>query len=124
MLQPLPIPTNPFDTITMDFITELPLSNGYDAILVVVDKLTKYGLFIPSHGSDTAKDTAQLLFHHVIAHYGIPVQIISDRDRLWTGTFWREVCQCLQIKYLLSTAYHPQTDGQTENLNQTLEIAL
>lgn len=124
LLQPLPIPSEPFETITMDFITELPESKGYDSITVIVDKLTKYGLFIPTHTSNTAVDTARLVFQHVIAHYGIPREIVSDRDRMWSGEFWKEVCSYLDLKRLLSTAYHPQTDGQTENLNQTLEIAL
>ena len=123
-LQPLPIPNQPFETITMDFITELPESNSFDAILVVIDKLTKYGIFIPVHTNDTAPDTARVIYREIIAHYGIPREIVSDRDRVWSGQFWKEVCSYMNIKRLLSTAYHPQTDGQTENLNQTLEIAL
>ena len=123
-LQPLPISSEPFETITMDFISELPDSKGFDAILVVIDKLTKYAHFFLAHTSDTAPDTARLLFQSIIAHYGIPREIDSDRDRVWTGQFWKEVCTYLGIKRLLSTSYHPQTDGQTENLNQTLEIAL
>ena len=124
LLQPLPIPQDPFETITMDFITEIPQSNSYDAILVIVDKLTKYGLFIPVHTTDTAVDTARVVFNNVIAHYGVPREIVSDWDRMWSGEFWKEVCLYLDIKRLMATAYHPQTDGQTENLNQTLEIAL
>ena len=80
MLQPLPIPGEPYETITMDFITELPNSNGYDAILVIVDKLSKYGLFIPVHSTNTAVETGRMVFQHVITHYGIPRQIFSDRN--------------------------------------------
>lgn len=123
-LQPLPIPDRPFDVITMDFITELPQSEGYDAILVVVDKLTKYGLFLPVHTTDNTKETALIIFKKVVIHFGLPIQIVSDRDRSWTGVFWTEVCSKLGIQCLLSTAYHPQTDGQTEILNQLLEISL
>ena len=108
----------------MDFITELPLSNGYDAILVIKDKLTKYGLFIPVHTTDTAVDTAQVVFNNVIAHYGVPREIVSDCDRMWSGEFWKDVCLYLYFKRLMATTYHPQTEGQMENLNQTLEIAL
>ena len=108
----------------MDFITELTQSNGYDAILVIVDKLTKYGLFIPVHTTDTAVDTARVVFNNVIAHYGVPRKIVSDLDRMWSGEFWKEVCLYLDIKRLMATTYHPQTEGQMENLNQTLEIAL
>ena len=81
LLQPLPIPADPFEVITMDFFTELPESDQFNAILVVVDKLTKYGHFIPTHSTATAKETAQLVFQHIIAHYGLPRQFISDRDR-------------------------------------------
>ena len=108
LLHPLPIPSEPFETITMDFITELPASRGFDAILVVVDKLTKYGNFIPVHSSDTAPDTAKVLYQHIITQYGIPREIVSDRDRVWSGQFWKEVCSFLGIKRLLSTAYHPR----------------
>ena len=113
LLQPLPIPNGPFEVITMDFITELPPSNSFDSILVIVDKLTKYGHFIPMQVTNSAKDVAHLVFSHIISHYGLPLQVISDRDHLWTGLFWKEICSHLQVKHLLSTAYHPQTDGQT-----------
>ena len=76
------IPSEPFETITMDFITELPNSDGYDAILVIIDKLTKYGMFIPVHTVDTAAETAQVVFQQVVAHYGIPREIVSDRDNM------------------------------------------
>lgn len=108
----------------MDFIPELPVSEGYDNVLVVVDKLTKYGLFIPCQTSINEKETAQLIFKHVICEYGIPRQIISDRDIRWRGDFWKETCRLLGTERALTTAYHPQADGQTEVLNQGLEIAL
>ena len=92
LLQPLPIPNGPFEVITMDFITELPPSKSYDAILVIVDKLTKYGHFIPMQNTSSAKDMAHLVFSQIISHYGLPLQIISDHDRLWTGLFWKEIC--------------------------------
>ena len=76
------------------------------------------------HTTDNAEAVAQLVFQHIISHYGLPCQIISDRDRLWSGIFWQEICSFLGVKHLLSTAYHPQTDGQTENLSQTLEISI
>ena len=82
---------------------------------------SRRGLFIPTRGNDTAQDTARLIYQNVIAHYGIPREIVSNRDRLWSGAFWTEVCKYLDVKRLLSTAYHPQTDGQTERFNQELE---
>jgi len=108
----------------MDFIPELPESDGYDNILVIVDKLTKYAIFIPTTTTITEKGTAELFFRHVIAQYGIPRQVISDRDTRWKGEFWKEICDRMGMKRALTTAYHPQADGQTEIMNQTLEISL
>jgi hypothetical protein len=124
LLQPIPIPTQPFEVVTMDFIPELPESNGYDNILVIVDKLTKYALFIPTTTRLTEVGAAQLFFDNVITHYGIPHQVITDRDTRWKGDFWGEICRLLGTKRALTTAYHPQADGQTEIMNQGLEISL
>ncbi len=124
LLQPIPIPNRPFEVITLDFIPELPESNGFDNILVVVDKLTKYGIFIPTTTTINEIETANLVFKHIICDYGLPRQIISDRDAKWTGKFWEEVCEEMKIKRALTTAHHPQADGQTEILNQTIEIAI
>ena len=124
LLRSLPIPSRPFETISMDFIPELPKSGSFDNILVVVDKLTKYGIFVPTSTSITAADAAKLFFENVVAHYGPPKQVISDRDKVWSGEFWKHVTSFFGTQRLLATAYHPQTDGQTEILNQVLEIAL
>lgn len=124
LLQPIPIPTRPFEVVSMDFIPELPESNGNDNILVIVDKLTKYAIFIPTVTTLTETATAKLFFHHIIAQFGIPRQIISDRDTRWRGDFWKEVCRLMGMNRALTTSYHPQADGQTEVLNQTLEIQL
>lgn len=91
---------------------------------MIVDKLTKYAIFIPTTVKIGEKDTAQLFFEHVIAEYGIPRQVITDRDSRWRGEFWKEVCQLMGMKRSLTTAYHPQADGQTEVMNQGLEISL
>ena len=72
-------------------------------------------MFIPVHTVDTAAETARVIFQQVVAHYGVPREIVSDRDRVWSGEFWKEVCSYLDIKRRLATAYHPQRDGQTEN---------
>ena len=124
MLQPLPIPEKPFEVVTMDFITELPESNGYDTILVIVDKLTKYAIFIPTNSTVDEVGTAKLIFEHVITKFGIPRQFVSDRDTRWTSTFWKELCKQLGTKRSLTTAYHSQADGQTEVMNQVLETTL
>jgi hypothetical protein len=106
----------------MDFIPELPDSDGFDNILVIVDKLTKYGIFIPCSIKISDVETAQLFFKHVVAHFGLPRQVITDRDTRWRNEFWGEICQLMGMKRALTTAYHPQADGQTEILNQLLEI--
>src|ERR1700683_135315 len=91
LLQPIPIPTQPFEVVSMDFIPELPLYDGFDNIFVIVDKLTKYAIFIPTTTTIGEKETAELFFHHVISKFGIPRQVISDRDTWWWGNFWKEI---------------------------------
>ncbi|KAF7366187.1 TY3B-TY3B protein [Mycena venus] len=124
LLQPIPIPSRPFEVVSFDFIPELPDSDGFDNILVIVDKLTKYGIFIPCSTKISELETAQLFFKHVVTHFGLTRQVISDRDTRWRNDFWAEICRLMGMKRALTTAYHPQADGQTEILNQTLEIAL
>jgi hypothetical protein len=108
----------------MDFISKLPLSSKFDNILVIVDKLTEYTIFIPTTISVTEVETAKLFFHHFISKFGIPRQAIMDRDARWKGEFWKEICKRMGVVRSLTTAYHPQADDQTEVLNQCLEIFL
>ena len=124
LLQLIPIPSQLFEVVTMDFIPELPLSNGFDNILVIVDKLTKYAIFIPTTVKINEVETARLFFKHVITKFGIPRQIISDRDTRWRGDFWKEICRLIGMKRSLTTSYHPQADRQTEVMNQGLEISI
>lgn len=124
LLQPIPIPSCPFEVVTMDFIPELPSSEGFNNVLIIVDKLTKYGIFIPCTTEITEDETARLFFKHVITHFGIPRQVITDCDTRWRNDFWREICRLMGMQRSLTTSYHPQADGQTEVLNQSLEIAL
>ncbi len=124
LLQPIPIPTRPFEVVSIDFIPELPNSSGYDNILVIIDKLTKFATFVPCTTEIMDNTTAALFFKHVISKFGIPSQVITDRDSRWRHGFWKEVCKLMGMKRALTTAHHPQADGQTEVLNQGLEIAL
>ncbi|KAI6789405.1 hypothetical protein KC331_g215 [Hortaea werneckii] len=123
-------PEQPWDEITMDFITKLPGSveeptgNRYDSIFVVVDRLTKYTHFIPYNEEFTVESLAKIFIDRIIRHHGIPKSIISDRDKLFTSAFWKTLVATLGIKLKLSTAFHPTTDGQTERMNQTLEVYL
>jgi hypothetical protein len=124
LLQPISIPSQPFKVVSMDFIPELPLSNGFNNILIIVDKLTKYTIFIPTTTTITEVGTVELFFHHIISKFGIPRQVITDRDIRWRGEFWKEICNKMGITRSLTTTYHPQADRQTEVLNQSLEISL
>src|SRR5467141_680408 len=105
----------------MDFIEGLPLSQGHDTILVVVCRLTKMALFIPTFRDIDAEDLAHIFLSQVFAKHGTPTDIVSDRGKHFISRFWRSLCQLLGIKANLSTAYHPETDGQTERVNQILE---
>ncbi|KAG5719025.1 hypothetical protein E4T56_gene20411 [Termitomyces sp. T112] len=121
LLKPLPDGRRPWSSISMDHIVELPDSEGFDAILVVVCRLTKQALFIPCHTTDTALDFAKLFLKHVFSKHGLPDDIVSDHRPLFVSHFWQSLCKALEIKTSLSTAYHPETNGQTKHVNQTLE---
>jgi transposase InsO family protein len=125
LLQPLEIPDQRWTTVTMDFIVQLPRTpRGFDAITVFVDKLTKQVHFVASKTTDTATDVARIFFDNIFRLHGMPTSIISDRDTKFTSHFWKELHRLMDVKLAMSTAFHPQTDGQTERANQTLEIML
>ena len=120
-LMPLPIATGPWKSISMDFIVKLPISEGFDSILVVVDRFSKMCHLIPCNERIDAPQTANLLLRNVFKHHGLPMDVISDRGPQFTSKFWSSICEQMGILRKLSTAAHPQTDGQTERTNQTLE---
>ena len=120
-LKQLTIPDRKWSHLTMDHIEQLPLSNEYDAILVIVDRMTKQAIFIPCKTSDTTSDLAKHFVNHVFSKHGVPFSITSDRGKLFISQVWQSICAMLDIKSALSTAYHPETDGQTERVNQILE---
>ena len=130
LLQPLPVPPRPWHSISMDFITKLPASKDthtgvtYDAILVIVDRLTKYGIFIPYEESTNADTFADLLEERVFNTYGWPEEIVSDRGQPFASHYWKTRAAQNGTKLKLSTAYHKETNGQTERVNQTLETYL
>jgi hypothetical protein len=125
LLQPLPVPENRWEDITMDYIVQLPATpRGYDAILVVVDRMTKCAHFIPTTTNVTAAGTARLFVDNIFRLHGLPKSIVHDRDPRFVGKFWRSLFDLLGVKLRPSTAFHPQTDGQTERTNRTLEQML
>jgi len=105
----------------MNFITALPTSNGKDALWVIIDRLTKMGHFVACHGTMNPEDLADHFLQQIIRSHGLPSSIISDRGSLFTSDFWKQVTEVLGISHNLSTAFYPQTDGQTERANATLE---
>ncbi|KAJ9511611.1 hypothetical protein QJQ45_007360 [Haematococcus lacustris] len=125
LLQPLPIPNRNWQHVSMDFIGPLPpTSHGYDMIVTVVDKLSKMLHLIPTTATATAPDIAKLFFDHVFKHHGLPEAIVSDRDPKFTSDFWTSLFHLTGTRLLMSSAYHPQTDGQSERANRTVEDML
>ncbi|GJS97105.1 putative reverse transcriptase domain-containing protein [Tanacetum coccineum] len=109
----------------MDFVTKLPKSSqGYDTIWVIVDRLTKSAIFIPMKETDPLEKLARMYLKEVVTRHGIPVSIICDRDPRFASNFWRSLQKALGTSLDMSTAYHPQTDGQSERTIQTLEDML
>lgn len=125
LLQPLPIPNIPWDSVSMDFITGLPVTpREHDAILVVVDRLTKMTHIIPTTTTVDAMGTARLFVDNVWKHHGVPLSVVSDRGSVFVGTFFTELLKILGTQHKRSSAFHPQTDGQTERVNKVLEDML
>ncbi|WVZ81602.1 hypothetical protein U9M48_028957, partial [Paspalum notatum var. saurae] len=122
--QPLPVPDTAWQVISMDFVEGLPLSGRADCILVVVDFFTKYTHFIPLHHPYTAPSVAQQFLHHVYRLHGLPATIVTDWDKIFTSHFWRELFRLAGVNLNMTFSYHPQSDGQTERLNQTMETYL
>ncbi|GJR01770.1 putative reverse transcriptase domain-containing protein [Tanacetum coccineum] len=119
------IPEWKWDNITMDFITKLPRSSqGFDTIWVIVDRLTKSAHFLPIRENDPLDKLARLYLNRIVARHGIPASIICDRDGRFTSNFWRSFQKALGTDISMSTAYHPETDGQSERTIQTLEDML
>jgi hypothetical protein len=125
LLQPLELPYAPWRSIAMDFITNLPESTGCDQLWVVVDRFTKMAHFIPlQKDGKITTDLAKIFAKEIWKLHGLPTDIVSDRDSRFTSTTWKAFIGTLGIKPRMSTAFHPQTDGQTERLNQTIEAYL
>ena len=120
-LKPNEIPQGICETITIDFIMDLPVSNGYNSILTVVDQHSKAVILSPCHKTITAEQTSQLLIDNIWKRTGFPLTIISYRGLQFTAQVTQEFWQKLGIKQKLSTTFHPQTDRESERVNQELE---
>ncbi|GJP41256.1 hypothetical protein CLOM_g921, partial [Closterium sp. NIES-68] len=125
LLQPLPVLKQPWQVVSLDFIIGFPTTtSGHDAILVVIDKLSKMGHFIPTHTTARTQEAAQLFVCYIISQHVIPTTLISYRDPKFTSKFRKKLMSLLGTKHAMSSAYHPQTDGQTKRVNQILEQLL
>jgi hypothetical protein len=125
ILQPLQLAHEPFQSVSMDFIVNLPKTrSGSTGIKVVVDRCTKYGRFVPTSDSCDAPKVAKLFFNEVVRNHGLPTSIVCDRDTRFMSKFWNSLFSFFGTKIKASSSFHPETDGQTEALNKTLEIMI
>lgn len=124
LLQPLPVPDRSWKVISIDFIEDLLLSGSVNCIFVVVDVFSKYAHFLGLKHPFPAVSVAKLFFSQVFKLHGMPQAIVSDRDRIFTSKLWRELFKPAKADLRMSSAYHPQSDGQTELVNQCLETFL
>ena len=121
LLQPLPIPERPWHSISMDFIEQLPPSDGFTAILVVIDRLTKESVFIPTTDTATAVDVADAFVSHIFAKHGIPLHVSSDRGSEFMSHFFRSLGSLLRMRLHFTSGHRPSANGQVERINSTLE---
>ena len=125
LLQPLPVPIQPWSSISMDFVVDLPATaNAYDSILVMVDRLTKMVHLAPCNKADDAPAVAWLFYKHVASLHGFPASLITDRDPKFMSQFWASLMERLHMTHFASSAFHPQTDGNTERVNRVMEDML
>ncbi|MBW0487965.1 hypothetical protein O181_027680 [Austropuccinia psidii MF-1] len=120
LLKPLPIPNGPWFCLPMDFITQFSLSNSFDTIFVIVNRFSKMEVFIPTMSSIPSLYLAHLFIKNIFSKHGLPSIIVSDRGSLFVSSFWTDLFQKLNISRDLSAAYRPETDGQTERVDQIL----
>src|SRR5258705_4157157 len=120
-LKQLLIPSRPWSSISMDFIEQLPASEGFSAILVVIDRLTKQAIFIPSHDTVNAPQVARLFLTHVFSKHGVLSHVTSDCSSEFVSHFFHSLGKLLQMRLHFISGYHPEGDRQTEHANQVLE---
>ena len=123
-LHPLPVPDERANSVALDFIGPLPTDSGFDCILSMTDRLGSDVRIIPTTMKATAEDTALLVFNHWYCENGLPLDFVSDRDKLFMSRFWKALFQLSGVKLKMSSGYHPQTDGSSERTNKTINQAI
>ncbi|GAA5908929.1 hypothetical protein JCM5296_006825, partial [Sporobolomyces johnsonii] len=118
-LHPLPVPLKAFSDVALDFVGPLPVSEGYDMLLTMTDRLTGYSRLLPCRSKDGAKEIAERVFRGWYCLFGLPERLVSDRDKLFTSKFWRALHARVGLHLQMSTAFHPETDGRSERTNKT-----
>ena len=121
LLQQLPVPSCLWNSISMDFIEHLPTSEGFTSILVVVDRFTKQSIFIPTYDTITSTQLAKLFVVHMFSKHSVPSHVMSDHGSQFVSHFFRSLGKALDMKLHFTSRYHPEGNGQTERVNQTLE---
>ena len=124
LLLPLPVPTGVWSDVGLDFMEALPRVRGKSVILTVVDRFSKYCHFLPLAHPYTAESVAEAFFKDIVRLHGMPQSMVSDRDPVFTSTFWRELMRLMGAKLHMTTAFHPQSDGQTEAANRVIAMYL
>lgn len=123
-LQPLPVPSRPWESIGIDFVGPMPGSfnrlGRFDMLCVIIDHLSSMVHLVPTKITDKASDIAEVVFEHVYKLHGLPERIVSDRDSLFTSVFWKRLHELIGVELRMSSAYHPETDGATERANRTI----
>jgi transposase InsO family protein len=124
LLQPLPVPSEVWSDISMDFVEGFPKVGGKSVILTVVDRFSKFAHFIPLGHPYSAASVARAFFDDIVRLHGLPCSIVSDRDVVFTSNFWTELFRMAGVKLQMSSAFHPQTDGQSEVTNRVILMYL
>ncbi|KAF7117266.1 hypothetical protein RHSIM_RhsimMtG0001900 (mitochondrion) [Rhododendron simsii] len=117
LLEPLPVPKRPWESVSLDYITSLPKVGDIGTIVTMVDRFSKYATFVAAPKYISAEETAQLFFKHIVKYWGVPKSLVSDRDSRFMGNFWTELFKLLGTSLDMSSSYHPESDGQTERFN-------
>lgn len=121
LLNPLPVPTRPWESIYMDFISSLPKVDRYLAVMVVINRLSKCATFVPLQKACGAEETATLFFKHIVKYWGFPQSIVSDRDTRFTSIFWMELFKLMGSNLNMSLSHHPQSNENPERFNGLLD---